>query len=260
MMNSDVEYLVLGNEQIVRVSGHIDFTNSFKLAQALIKTTTKQLRTVVDLSLTESIDSQALHILMSAFKQAKKAGVEMVLTSPPQNVMRVIQLTGIESVFGLPASLPQDDLPILVNEADLRRQDWRITESVACAEPELMTSLKELAMTAAIEMDFDEAIISDIRIAVTEALANALKHGSLPENESKVKLQCMVCPKAYVIEVSDEGDGVGLETLKGIGTSSCEEMLGLRLMLSAMDEVDFLRDDRGSRVRMIKWSRKAEDS
>ena len=58
----------------------------------------------VDVSEVTFIDSYALGALVSARNTAASHGVSLTLTDPSQPVRKAIQVTGLNDVFGLPAS------------------------------------------------------------------------------------------------------------------------------------------------------------
>ncbi|RSM58093.1 anti-sigma factor antagonist [Actinoplanes sp. ATCC 53533] len=58
----------------------------------------------VDVGEVTFIDSYALGALVSARNTAASHGVSLTLTSPSQPVRKAIQVTGLNHVFGLPAT------------------------------------------------------------------------------------------------------------------------------------------------------------
>ena len=243
-----------GEEQVVRVAGGIDFSNSAKLLDALSCAIDDGRKVVIDLSLAETLDSDAIVGLLQAYRRARAEGVEIGLAAASDGVTRILQMSGLASTFGL-VPLKLEKGTWLGDRSELRRQDWQITESVVLAERELTVALRDLAVTAAHEAGLDEASVGDVQLAVTEALANALCHGSPSQKKSRIRLRCLACARAFVAEVSDEGGGVSAEALQLADTSGGEAGLGLRLIQQAMDEVEFLHSERGGQVRMLKWIR-----
>ena len=252
MVKESIINLEIGDEQIVRVRGNIDFSNSGDFCTALVRAIEKGPKVVVDLSHAESLDSSAIVGLHSAFMQAKENGISLSLPSASESVIRILQMSGLASTFGLAlVRLQTDRQP--VGDRDMHRQDWRIMESVILSDTDLIASLRDMAITAAQEAGLDAEAVNDVRVSVTEALANALRHGSPEPGKSKITLRCLSCPKAMVVEVLDEGMGVNDEVVANIGSSPMEGGLGLRLMMAAMDEVEFSLNELGGRVRMLKW-------
>ncbi len=93
----------------------------------------------------------------------------------------------------------------------------------------------------------------EIALALTEALANAIKHGS--KNDPSLKVQCQVIAEgsALTIIVRDSGPGFDpasvANPLESAGLSA-DHGRGLYMIRQLMDEVRFER--RGAEIRMTK--------
>lgn len=95
-----------------------------------------------------------------------------------------------------------------------------------------------------------DELLFDIRLAVSEACTNAIKHGSPMGDRCCVSIACQ-CKQEYLhIEISDEG------AFREKVSSPHDEMSmngrGILLMLSAMDKVTFDESDAGTVVTMAK--------
>jgi len=246
----DVEF---GDEQIVRVVGCVELSNREEFAAALASALETGGKVVVDLSRADSLDSGALSCLFHTHRQARDAGAEIALAGASSRIRRILQMSGLGPALGLALVEIRGGQPDV--GPDLRGQDWQITESVVLAEPELLPPLRDQAVHAAREAGLAPESVADVQLAVTEALENALVHGSPAGAQSKIRLRCLACPRAYVVEVVDEGPGVSAEAAQRSNASDDGSALGLRLMQSAMDVVEFFQDERGGRVRMLKWVR-----
>ncbi|MBI2843285.1 MAG: ATP-binding protein [Armatimonadetes bacterium] len=252
-MNEATIDLELGREQVIKVKGNLDFCNTGEFSEALSRAVSGGRRTVIDLSGADMLDSGAIACLVAAHNKADDAGASIVLTGVSESVRRVLHMSGLASTFGLTLVEPEKKKSCY-DRSELRRQDWRITESVVLAEEELVLALRDMAVAAAREAGLSGESVVDVRLAATEALANALLHGSPNGQKSKIGLRCLACPRAFVMEVSDEGAGLD-EDAAAQGEPRAREGIGLRLIRQSMDEVEFLKDERGGRVRMLKWIR-----
>lgn len=242
----------LGDERIISVTGNVDFSNSAELSEVLLRAIGDGRRVVVDLSRVGMLDSSAVACLLTAYGMARDSGLEFALAAASDNVARILYMSGCGGIFAL-APVMWQSAPATGDTAVLRRQDWRITESVILAEQELIIPLRDLAVEAAREAEMDEESVADIQLALTEALANAFEHGSPEPGRSKIKLRCLTCGCAFVAEVTDEGSGVDAEILAGTREMAAGNSLGLKLMQRAMDEVEFTRSEQGNCVRLLKW-------
>ena len=100
---------------------------------------------------------------------------------------------------------------------------------------------------------YRETVAFAIKLAVEEAINNAIKHGNKFDPEKRVDLAYDVGPDQTVITITDQGDGFDLGA---VPDPTADENLekptgrGIMLMRAYMDEVEF--NDRGNQVRMVK--------
>ncbi len=95
-----------------------------------------------------------------------------------------------------------------------------------------------------------EEQLFDIRLAVSEACTNAIKHGSPMGDQSRVNISCQ-CKQGYLhIEISDEG--VFHEKVSSLHDEMSMNGRGILIMLSTMDKVTFDESNVGTVVTMAK--------
>jgi serine/threonine-protein kinase RsbW len=105
-------------------------------------------------------------------------------------------------------------------------------------------------------LGYGEACAFAIRLAMEEALCNAIKHGNGMNPRKQVKVQCDIDARQAVIIITDQG--AGFDPAK-VPDPTADENLekpsgrGIMLMRAYMDEVCF--SDRGNQVRMVKHNR-----
>lgn len=90
----------------------------------------------------------------------------------------------------------------------------------------------------------------DIEIAVTEACANVIRHA---EGTDHYDVLVEVGVEGCTVEVVDVGPGFAEP--RSVATDDAETGRGLFLMRALMDDLQFLRQDDRTRVRLVKrWS------
>lgn len=95
-----------------------------------------------------------------------------------------------------------------------------------------------------------------IRLALEEAIANALRHGNRMDPEKTVRIEFVISPRQATITITDEGPGFNPDA---VPDPTCDENLekpcgrGIMLMRAYMDKVTFNR--RGNRVSLVKYNR-----
>ncbi len=133
-------------------------------------------------------------------------------------------------------------------------QQWRVQEFAVESHPSVVSDLRGKAISAAHAAGARDSALCDIQIAVGEALANAYRHGSPKKPENKIRMRCMTCQRAVVVEISDEGERFDFESCSEPDFEQMRDHgMGIYLMRQAMDIVEFCCDCPGNRVRMIKW-------
>jgi anti-sigma B factor antagonist len=85
------------------VAGEIDLYTAPKLhselMSALSATRGAPLRLVVDMTGVEFCDSTGMNVLLAAHRRAREDGGDLQLAAPRSAIRKVLQVTGLESVF-----------------------------------------------------------------------------------------------------------------------------------------------------------------
>ena len=92
-----------GDQVIVTASGEIDLYTAPALQAELAAVLGggHPVRVVVDLSGVEFCDSTGMNVLLSAMKRARERGRALDLAGPQPAVRKVLQVTGLDSVFNV---------------------------------------------------------------------------------------------------------------------------------------------------------------
>ncbi|WP_207643767.1 ATP-binding protein [Heliomicrobium modesticaldum] len=104
----------------------------------------------------------------------------------------------------------------------------------------------------ALDLDF-------IKLALIEALVNAVVHGNRENPEKEVTLRYAVGEDHFWVEISDQGDGFDPRKAASDPLSEAFDPLsetgrGLLLIRAAMDEVPF--NEKGNTIRLAKYLRR----
>jgi serine/threonine-protein kinase RsbW len=92
-----------------------------------------------------------------------------------------------------------------------------------------------------------------IKLAMEEALINAIKHGNRGDLSKSVIVEFEIDPREAVLQVTDEGEGFRPEKVPDPTADEnleCPSGRGVMLMKAYMDEVKF--SSRGNTVRMVR--------
>jgi len=94
-----------------------------------------------------------------------------------------------------------------------------------------------------------------IKLALEEALMNAIKHGNRRDPDKRVRLEYSVNPAQVRISVVDQGNGFDPAAVPDPTADEnleCPTGRGIMLMRAYMDHVEF--SDSGSAVQMVKYN------
>ena len=239
----------------VFIEGDFDFAIAPGFDRAASAMLSKHQSLVVDLSQTSFIDSSGVAALLSAHRLASEHGKTWELRGACDFVRKSLQISGFAGLFGIEPFALVDVSGKPIAEEIPTRTDWRISEAVVVGRPLLVAELRQTAVEAAVEAGLLPRDVHDVKLAVGEALVNAMRHGARPGRD-RIRLRCLACSCAFIVEVIDQGTGFDpKEVAARTVTIPQEGGLGIHLMRSTMDEVEFSVDDRGGKVRMLKWIR-----
>ena len=151
----------------------------------------------------------------------------------------------VDETFGNPSSVSEGTQP-----PHLAMSEVRLTIP-AKAEYVL---LGRLALSGVTRMrPLDEETINDLKLAVTEACTNSVRH-AYRENGGIVDIVYELHDDRLVVEVSDDGAGFDPNRLVEAGELT-EGGLGIAIIRAVVDEFEVgeRQDGRGSRLRFVKF-------
>lgn len=91
-----------GGHAIVTVTGEIDLYTAPRLhgeLAAVIASAVPGSRVVLDMSGVDFCDSTGMNVLLSSLRASREKDVEFALAAPRLAVKKILQVTGLESVF-----------------------------------------------------------------------------------------------------------------------------------------------------------------
>ncbi len=101
--------------------------------------------------------------------------------------------------------------------------------------------------------NINDDTLFNLRLALEEALVNAIKHGNKQNKERKVIVKIAVSLNKITMEIKDEGQGFNHNKLSSpIEAKNLKKPYGRGVFLikKLMDKVEFF--DGGSRIKMVK--------
>ena len=123
------------------------------------------------------------------------------------------------------------------------------------AKPEYIT-LCRLALTGLAQLrDINEETMADLKLALTEAVSNSVRHAYGDKGDGQVDITYELHPDRLGIQVVDDGDGFDPDEAPSFeGEELSEGGLGIAIIRTIADEfeIDSKPGLRGSRLRFVK--------
>jgi len=146
---------------------------------------------------------------------------------------------------------PEDDVAVLGVEVLVEKAERKIITIPSL--PREMTHAENAILPVLENMGYGERAIFAVKLALEEAIINAIKHGNELDDTKKVQVSFAIDENQVVISVRDEGKGFDPEAVPDPTTE--EGLLatsgrGLALIRAYMDEIRF--NETGNELTMIK--------
>jgi len=126
--------------------------------------------------------------------------------------------------------------------------NFKPREHSILADLRLLKEARDFAGRAAADFGFDRAACYDVKLAMSEAVTNAIQHGSSSPSDP-INIGIAAEGGALVFEVRDTGRFRPRVMRRG---ELSESGRGLEFMRVLMDEVDLRQGDRGTLMRFAK--------
>ena len=123
---------------------------------------------------------------------------------------------------------------------------------------EYLHELVEFTAQGLRESGADEAVLHDLRVAVSEVCANVVEHGYTAEHRGSIAIETSATAECFIVRIEDDAPVFDPATLPPADTESDWERrkpgrLGWHLVCSVMDEVRHEpRGNRGNIVTLTK--------
>jgi serine/threonine-protein kinase RsbW len=208
---------------------------------------------ILDLERVTYADSSALGLLVWLDHRLRPISGRLVLAGANRDVARILEISGLAYVasdFSMSSNvdaaieglgLPEETAASLwSHEIDME------------ARPELLSGVREQVAGELASLGFPEAALFDVKVAVGEALSNAVRHGQPTSGEGSIRINIAAYEDRVVIDVMD--NGVGFDGVE----SSPDDVYatggrGLMFMRALVDRVEFEPSPAGGTVvRLVK--------
>lgn len=212
---------------------------------------------VLDMSRVKYADSSALGLIVWLNDRVEPLAGRIVAAGADHNVARILELSGLLSVASSisAAETAEDALAALSLGAVESDPVWSQTFSAPALVSEL-TALRGRVVELAAPLGLSGQALFDLKVAVGEALANAVRHGSPQGEDDTIEVTVTAFPDRVAVDVADRG--TGFDGVLECGTelySPCGR--GVMFMRALTDSAEFRsRTGGGTLVRLVKHLRR----
>jgi serine/threonine-protein kinase RsbW len=250
----EISYADAPHTCIVRLAGDVDVGVVPELQVGLQEALGGGCENVVlDLADVTYADSSALGLLVWLDRRMLPHHGRLVLAGANHNVSRILEISGLVSVAASIAT--SDDVSSALGGLDLPSRSSDVLWHEAIEVPldvNRLSTVRDSVSDLVSPLGFSDGAIFDIKVALGEALANALRHGRPELGEAQVTLGVDAFADRVVLNVTDNGRG-----FDGAVTSADDVYApggrGIMFMHALMDRVEFVRaEGGGTTVQMVK--------
>jgi len=239
-----------GHAPSVVVKGQVDGDNISNLISVLDKLAGEHEQCIsLDMSEVESIDDSALEILAGSAGALSVKQRRLRLADASGTVSSLFNKHSISDAFcrenhcehkcgsgscHLAASTCQVDVFTLPSEYTYCRE------------------ARDRVMQVAEASNFSKCKLADVKLAIGEAISNAVRHGHSGKPDSTFTISCIATTERVCVTVRDSGPGFRPEDIPSFEDALfMEHGRGVHCMNAVMDEVTFSFEG-GTTVRLVK--------
>jgi serine/threonine-protein kinase RsbW len=199
------------------------------------------------------MDSSALGLLVWADRALQPRDGTLVLAGADRNVSRILEISGLVSAAPTltAANDAADALSGLELSDDADEPLW-VRELAFPAHSASLAGMRADVCEVLEPLEIPEAASFDIRVAVGEALANAIRHGSPRGEVDAVTVTVTAYRDRVALVIEDSGEGFDGESSSS-GDPYASSGRGVMFMRALMDQVEFSRlPSGGTAVTLVR--------
>jgi anti-anti-sigma factor len=242
-----------GDTPVVVISGEIDYQSAQQIREVF-----EQLNQdgVVNLSLdcsaVDFVDSSGIGAIVYAAYAMQKKGGGVRLIAGTRQFVHALQVSGFAKLLHCEATssaLNKQPSPRIPVPGFHQRASFSIP-CQADTDGEIRRRVTDLAKA----LPFTEEQIDDIRLAVGEAVSNAVRYGCWGDECSTINVRCVGDNERLVVEISNPGPPFNPDNVPVPNPELMREGgMGIFFMKASMDSVEYSFDEKGTTVKMSKY-------
>jgi len=127
-------------------------------------------------------------------------------------------------------------------------------KKIVPSDPDFIPAVDEFVLSKINALNLDEDTLSDLSLAVSEAIANAMVHGNQLDPNKNVIVSINISNDELVVSIKDEGEGFDPNSVPD--PTKPENIMrdsgrGIHIMRSFIDKVDYIFSSEGTELKLI---------
>lgn len=237
---------------VVRLEGELDFENAAQVRDRLLSLLEKPYsQWTLNMSGCDYVDSSGMLALSIAAHQARESGRAIHLEHPTPTLLKMLQLCHLGASFGIARGEAPEHRACYNVDAEMGQ--WEVLRLVTPATPCACAMVRRVLIKEAAKTPLPTEAKADLELAVGEALANAVRHGSPHAEQNKVTVRILRGQEAMIVMITDQGKGFDRSQVRPPSPNELREGgMGIFYMETLMDAVLFESSPSGTTVRLVK--------
>ncbi len=203
---------------------------------------------VVDLDPWAPMDDQALEALRNASRTFREAGGELVMAVEEPEARAALAGAGLMRAVPPAPGPPQGEPDVPARRDDHPR--WEHEFTFPATTRQLRAARRRVTAFAEVA-GLEGSDLFELTIAVAEALANAVVHGSPHGSDDDVHVRFFCYEDEVAVEVVDSGGGMEATPIC-LPSAAATSGRGIHFMRALADEVQYSCGPHGTRVLLVK--------
>lgn len=246
---------------LVKVTGDVDYSSCSHVHDVMVSVLRCGFCSPrVDLGGVRYVDSTGFCTVIRLYDEFRSHDVRLEVVSVNPVVKRLFQVAGREDIIvdSLECSTPGEALREPVTECAADAGGWAMSSFSVAAALQSGKTVRDRVSALAGNLQFTPEEMGDIKIAVGEAITNAIRHGSRGEDDL-INIRCIAWDGELIVEISDNGPGFDLDAVSSASMKQgmLEGGMGITCMKRSVDSVSF-DFSHGTTVRLTKQTKSSK--
>jgi len=250
--NTDIQH-----SPLVTLTGEVDIIGSGHIADVLTELLeVSQCSPKIDMTGVSYMDSTGLLTVLRWCQQFRRNERDLEVAFINPLVRRLFEIAGENDLINRSeertAPPPMSRQPI--TDCFAVAGDCEIRSFSVAARLDCCKVVRDKISQTLASMPFDNSERDDVKLAVGEAVSNAIKHGCSERPWEIITVRSLATSQKIVVEISDDGPGFDPESIDQTERdwTMMEGRMGIKCIQRSMDEVSFDFSS-GTTIRMVKY-------